>query len=125
MTEPELVYVFLPESLGPIDRGDKYEEPIIEELERSGLGEVSGGGSLLGDELPDGRRLVESCGIDVDTDDPEAARASLRALLPTLGCPKGTQLHYRIAGKPFQDEYDGTAWALNKERTVLHPGFGT
>ena len=114
-SEPELVYVFLPESLGPIDRGDKYEDPIIDELERLGLGEVSGGGSALGDLRPDGTRLIESCGIDVDTDDPEATREALRALLPKLGCPKGTQLHYRIADKPLQDEYDGTNWTLGKD----------
>ena len=29
-SEPELIYVFLPEPLGPLDRGDKYEYPIID-----------------------------------------------------------------------------------------------
>ena len=123
-TDPELVYVFLPEPLGPIDRGDKYEEPIIDELERLGLGEVSGGGSALGEPLPDGRRPIESCGIDVDTHDVEATREALRNLLPKLGCPKGTQLHYRLADRPLQDEYDGSSWTLGGERTMLHPGFG-
>ena len=123
-SEPELVYVFLPESLGPIDRGDKYEEPIIEELERLGLGEVSGAGSLLSDERADGTRGIESCGIDVDTDDVEATRATLRSLLPTLGCPAGTQLHYTVSGKRLQDEYDGSGWTLDQDRTTLHPGFG-
>lgn len=122
--EPELVYVFLPESLGPIDRGEKYEDPIIDELERLGLGEVSGAGTALGDPRPDGTRLIESCGIDVDTDDVDGARAALRDLLPTLGCPAGTQLQYSAGGKPLQDEYDGSAWTLEIERTTVHPGFG-
>lgn len=117
--EPELVYVFLPEPLGPMDRGDKYEEPIIDELERLGLGEVSGAGTSLGDERPDGTRPIVSCGIDVDTDDVAATRAALRALLPKLGCPKGTQLHYSVSGKPLQDEYDGTDWALEKDRSEV------
>lgn len=124
-SEPDLVYVFLPESLGPIDRGDKYEDPIIDELERLGLGEVSGGGSSLGDPRPDGTRLIEFCGIDVDTHDVDATREMLRALLPSLGCPEGTQLHYRAADKPMQDEYDGSSWMQARERTMLHPGFGT
>ncbi len=123
-SEPELIYVFLPESLGPIDRGDKYEDPIIDELERLGLGEVSGAGCSMGDERPDGTRLIESCGIDVDTDDVESTRAALRSLLPTLGCPAGTQLHYTVADKRLQDEYDGSGWALDQDRTMLHPGFG-
>ena len=116
--EPDLVYVFLPEPLGPIDRGNKYEDPIIDELERLGLGEVSG------DPLPDGTRPIEFYGIDVDTNDVEATRVVLRALLPKLGCPKGTQLHYTTSGKSLQDEYDGASWKLAQDRTMLHPGFG-
>ena len=123
-SEPELIYVFLPDPLGPIDRGEKYEDPIIDELERLGLGEVSGGGSSLGELRPDGTRPIESCGIDVDTSDVDAAREMLRALLPGLGCPAGTQLHFRNADKPLQDEFDGTSWALDQDRTMLHPGFG-
>ena len=122
--EPELVYVFLPDPLGPIDRGEKYEDPIIDELERLGLGEVTGGGSSLGDLRPDGTRPIESCGIDVDTSDVDATREMLRALLPSLGCPTGTQLHFRNADTPLQDEFDGTAWVLDQHRTMLHPGFG-
>ena len=116
--EPELVYVFIPESIGPVDRGDKYEDPIIDELERVGLGEVSGAGTCLGEQRADGTRLIESCGIDVDTDDVEAARAALRTLLPKLGCPKGTQLHFTASGKELQDEYDGADWLLDDLRAA-------
>jgi len=123
-SEPELVYVFLPESIGPIDRGDKYEEPIIDELERLGLGEVSGGGSSLGEPRPDGTRLIESCGIDIDTHDIEATRAALRDLLPKLGCPTGTQLHYIVSDNPLQDEYDAGGWKIAYPRASLYPGFG-
>ena len=123
-SEPELVYVFLPDPLGPIDRGEKYEDPIIDELERLELGEVSGGGSSLGDPRPDGTRPIEFCGIDIDTDDVKATREMLRGLLPGLGCPAGTQLHYRDADKPLQDEFDGANWSLEQDRTMLHPGFG-
>ena len=115
-SEPELIYVFLPESIGPMDRGDKYEDPIIDELERLGLGEVSGAGTSLGEEQPDGSRYIESCGIDVDTNDVRAAREALRAILPKLGCPKGTQLHYDMFGRELQDEYNGEDWALEQER---------
>lgn len=121
---PELIYVYLPESIGPMDRGDKYEEPIIDELERLRLGEVSGAGCSLGDPRPDGTRQIEYCGIDVDTDDLAGTRAALRSLLPKLGCPGGTQLHYTAEGKRLQDEYDGSDWSLDNHRTMLHPGFG-
>jgi hypothetical protein len=123
-SEPDLIYVFLPEPLGPLDRGDKYEDPIDDEIRRLGLGEVSGAGTSLGDERPDGTRPIESCGIDVDTDDVDATREALRKLLPDLGCPKGTQLHYRQADAPLQDEFDGSDWLLGNHRTMMHPGFG-
>jgi len=122
--EPDLIYVFIPESIGPIDRGDKYEDPIIDELERLRLGEVSGAGCSLGDVREDGTRLIESCGIDVDTDDVDAARAALRGLHPKLGCPEGTQLHYSASSNRLQDEYRESGWSLEQTRTMLHPGFG-
>jgi hypothetical protein len=115
-SESELIFVFLPESLGPIDRGDKYEDPIIDELERLGLGEVTGGGTGMGDEGPDGRREIQSCGIDVETTNVEATRATLRELLPKLGCRPGTQLQYNVADKSLQDEYDGESWRVDQER---------
>jgi hypothetical protein len=120
----DLIYIYLPGSIGPLDRGDRFEDPINEELQRLGLGEVSGGGSQLGDERADGSRPIEFCGIDVDTDNVDEARETLRMLLPKLGCPAGTQLHYRAAGSPLQDEYDGSEWLLAKKRSLLHPGFG-
>lgn len=122
--ESKLVYVFLPEALGPIDRGEKYEDPIIDELERLGLGEVSGAGTMLGDERPDGTRPIVSCGIDVDTHDLDGARAALRKLLPSLGCPHGTQLQFEVLGKTLSDQYDGTAWTVDKDYATLGSGLG-
>ena len=126
MTDPEakLVYVFLPEALGPIDRGDKYEDPIIDELERLDLGEVSGAGTQLGDEGPDGKRPIVSCGIDVDTHDLDGARAALRELLPSLGCPRGTQLQFDASGRTLCDEYDGAAWTLDTDHAATGSGVG-
>jgi len=40
-------YVLIPESLGPIDRGEKYEDPLIDALGE--LGQVTGGGSQMGE----------------------------------------------------------------------------
>ena len=122
-SEPELIFVFLPEPLGPMDRGDKHEDPIIDDLERSGLGEVTGGDTGMGDEGPDGRREIQSCGIDVETTNVNAARETLRELLPKLGCQAGTQLHYSVAEKALQDEYDGESWQVEQERAGPAPDF--
>ena len=122
--EAELVYVYIPEALGPIDRGDKYEDPIDDELQARSLGCVSGAGCMLSDEQPDGSRHVVSCGIDVDTDDVAGTRAFLREHLMSLGCPAGTQLHYREGDVPLQDEFGGSDWVVAQPRTMMHPGFG-
>jgi hypothetical protein len=122
-SESELIFIFLPEPLGPMDRGDKYEDSIIDELERLGLGEVTGGGTGMGDEGLDGRREVQSCGIDVETTDVEATRAALRELLPKLGCQPGTQLQYNVAEQALQDEYDGESWQVEQERAEPATGF--
>jgi hypothetical protein len=120
-----LIYVLLPEALQPLERGTRYEDALEAELALAGLGYVSGGGSLLGEEKPDGSRDIEFCGIDVDTGDVTAARALLRLHLPELGCVAGTELQYRDeADEPRRDEYDGTAWRLALPRTMMHPGFG-
>ena len=122
--QTDLIYVVLPEPLDPMDRGERYEDPIEAELKLSQLGYVSGGGSSLSDERPDGSRDVEWCGIDVDTINIDKCRALLRRHLPELGCLAGTQLQFRAGDIPLQDEFDGDTWQLNFPRTDMHPGFG-
>jgi hypothetical protein len=120
----ELIYIRLPEPLEPLDRGEKYEDPLDAELRLTKLGYVSGGGSSLGDEKPDGTREIEWCGIDVDTAHVDEARALLREILPELGCLKGTSLQFRKGDSPLQDMFDGSGWELDLPRTDMHPGFG-
>jgi hypothetical protein len=122
---PELfVYVKLPESIGPIDRGERYEDPIADRLAEQALGEVSGGGSQLGDERADGTRPIEFCGIDVDVTDQRQALVVLRAALIELRAPIGTELHYTVAGVKLQDELRADGWVLEESRSSVHPAFG-
>ena len=123
--DPEgFVYVKIPESIMPIDRGSKYEDPLDERLVKAQLGTVTGGGSQLGDPLPDGKRYVVFCGIDIDVADLTKVLPFLRTELPTLGAPVGTELHYTQGGVRLQDEYQSDGWRLAQPRTFLHPGFG-
>ncbi len=88
---------------------------------------MSGGGTGLGVPDEDGNREIEFSGVDVDADDEANVPAILellRGVLPTLGCPRGTQLHYTLAEVPLQDEFDGSNWSLRQTRTMMHPGFG-
>jgi len=118
------VYIKLAEGLEPLDRGAKYEDPLESDLAASALGEVTGGGSQLGEERPDGTHEIAFSGIDVDLTDLARGLELLRRRLVELGAPEGTELHYSEGETKLQDELRGEGWVLRKPRTFLHPGFG-
>lgn len=119
----EFIYVKIPGNIQPVQRGEQFEDRIDPVLSARRLGSVSGGGSSLADPLPDGRRLVEFCGLDIDTEDRDGALEALRDVLPQIGAPTGTELRYTRDGAKLQDEFDGLVWSTNKPRLFLHPGF--
>lgn len=118
----QFIYVRIPGHIEPIERGE-IEDRIEPLLRETNLGEISGGGSQLGDARPDGTRPIEFCGIDIDTTDRNAALELLRSLLPTLDMPAGTELHYTRQGIRLLDRYVANGWELELSRTQLHPGF--
>src|SRR5258708_7418714 len=79
------------ESIGTMDGRKKYEDPLEDRLAHDSLGHVSGGGSQLGDERPDGTRPIEFCGIDVDVTVLAKALVVLREELVELQTPVGTE----------------------------------
>ena len=88
------VVVHIPESILPEERGSKYEDPLNDALQTQGLGEVSGGGTLLGPPKADGSSEVAAVDIDVDLVDAERGLPALRAELKKLNPPQGTELSY-------------------------------
>lgn len=118
----QFIYVKIPGHIEPIERGE-IEDRIEPLLQEARLGEISGGGSQLGDARPDGTRPIEFCGIDIDAIDRNAALELLRSLLPTLNVPAGTELHYTRQGIRLLDRYLANGWELELSRTQLHPGF--
>ena len=108
----EFIYVYLPYDIEPDERHERYQEPLDAELRLHGAGWVSGGGSMMGDELEDGTAECLHVGVDVDAVDLPRAREILRTLLPSLGAPVGTRLLYHDDEKPLEDRYDGKGWTL-------------
>jgi hypothetical protein len=88
------VMVHIPESIEPLERGSKYEDPLNAALQAQGLGEVTGGGTQLGPPKADGSSEVTAVDIDVDLVDAERGLPALRAELRKLNPPKGTELSY-------------------------------
>ena len=97
------VVVRIPESLSPLERGAKYEDPLHAELRRRGVGEVSGGGTGLGPASEDGRREIQSVDIDVELIDAERGLPTLRAALKELDAPPGTGLSYERDGRRIDE----------------------
>jgi hypothetical protein len=79
------VHVRIPEPLLPLERGEKYEDPLAAALAESRLGAVTGGGQQLGD----GNSIVY-CGVDVVLTDRGHGLDLLIDVLRRLGAPRGT-----------------------------------
>ncbi|MEF3083263.1 hypothetical protein V3391_13700 [Luteimonas sp. SMYT11W] len=93
------VFVMIPESIWPVARGEKYEDPIHTALQQDGLGEVTGGGSQVGPPGSDGEPTIEWVGIDIELFDLPRGLALLRSELKRIGAPAGTTFEYEHDGK--------------------------
>jgi hypothetical protein len=98
------VDVKIPESIEPLERGAKYEEPLEDALEAGGLGEVTGGGSQLGPPKADGTSDILSVDLDVELTKGPEGLALLRRKLKALNAQKGTTLIYDLDGKHTEEK---------------------
>lgn len=91
------VFVRITESIMPIPRGEKYEDPLDEALKKAGLGQVTGAGSMMSKE-----KTVEWVGLDIELTDTMKGIPFLRKKLTELGAPKGSVLEYELNGEKLQ-----------------------
>lgn len=91
------VFVRITESILPIARGEKYEDPLDDALRKEGIGAVTGAGTALGS---DGK--VESVGLDIVVLDLPRSIPFIRKKLTALGAPRGSTLEYKLDGKTVQ-----------------------
>jgi hypothetical protein len=80
-------YIKIPEAVRPIERGERYEEPLWDEFEKDNSGEITGGGTMM-----DTDKNIEYCGIDVTVADVEKGLEIMRMVLIKQGAPEGTLL---------------------------------
>ena len=78
-------YVRIPEPLGPLERGERYEEPLQEALSAADLGEVTGGGSQLGE-----GDSIAYCGLDDVVTDRDRGLALIRETMRRLAASPAT-----------------------------------
>lgn len=97
-TEPTVfVFVQIPESIRPL------EDPLDASLKAANLGEVTGGGSQLGEMRKDGTAGIEWVGIDVELTDLERGLPFLKSELLRLGAPATTVLEFNRAGTKVKE----------------------
>lgn len=86
---PHLVIARILEYIEPLDRGDRYEDPLDKQLHEYAVGEVAGGGSQL-----DENGGIVFVDIELHLKDRDAALELCKLALEFLGAPKGSQFIY-------------------------------
>jgi hypothetical protein len=72
----------------PMDRGELYEDPLDEVLQKHGVGTVTGGGTQLGKD-----NEIEFCELEIEIrGTAEESVALIKNTLEELGAPKGSKL---------------------------------
>lgn len=115
------LYLKLPTHALPADHG--LEDRIDNALREAGAGSVLGWGESLGDAPPGRMRPLAFLRVDIESDQLDSARRVLHAVLPTLGVPEGTELHYTRAQRALQDQWRAGVWAdgLDGAPTMRRP----
>jgi hypothetical protein len=95
----QFVFAKIADTVMPIERGAKYEDPLDAALKQSKLGEVTGGGSALGKD-----KKIEWVGVDIELTDLRQGVLFVKSKLRQLGAPKGSKLEYEVNGKQVSVE---------------------
>lgn len=82
-----LVLARMYEHIEPIDRGDRYEDPLQAALEKTGIGRVTGGGSQL-DELG----KIAYADVEIELANVDDALRTVAEALEVAGAPQGSEL---------------------------------
>jgi hypothetical protein len=78
-------YVRIPGDIQPIERGERFEDPLQAALDAEDLGEVTGGGSQMRE-----GKTVEFCGLDVEVTDRDRGLQIIREVMRRSDPPPGT-----------------------------------
>jgi hypothetical protein len=109
--QPIFAYAQLNARIMPLDRGERYEDPLGEALAENGFGQVTGAGTL---QSKGGE--IEYCGIDIDLFDVPKGIPFICEFLAQRGAPKGSKLQYELNGQKFEVPFglvEGLAIYLN------------
>lgn len=109
---PVFLFVKIPVSRRTVDPLHLREHELDQALRAAGVGTVVGWGDSLGAARSDGKRIAAFIRIDITAADLDAVRTALHTLLPALGSPANTQIHYSLGGRHCMDLATQTGWQL-------------
>jgi hypothetical protein len=87
MTFPHVVVARLYEHIEPIDRGERYEDPLDAVLQKAAVGRVTGGGSQL-NELG----AIDFVDVEIELANLSEAVAAVTGALEQAGAPQGSEI---------------------------------
>jgi hypothetical protein len=87
MDYPHVVLARVYEHIEPIDRGERYEDPLQAVLEKAGVGHVTGGGSQLNEVGG-----IAYADVEVELADLGDALGIVVAALEAAGAPQGSEI---------------------------------
>jgi hypothetical protein len=90
---PHLVIARIPEHIGPVDRGERYEEPLQDALSIRDLGAVTGGGTQLTPTTE-----IDFVDVELTLADLDGALDVAKRVLEEAGAPVGSQLLFQRNG---------------------------
>lgn len=91
---PHLVIATINEPIEPLDRGDKYEDPLSAALKKKRIGVVTGGGTQMNH-----RFEAISADLEIELANLDDALEFTRQTLASFGAPKGSKLRFTRDGK--------------------------
>jgi hypothetical protein len=89
MSYPHLVIARLYEYIEPIDRGNRYEDPLQAALEAAHAGAVTGGGSQLSESGG-----IEFADVEIELANLDAAIDLAASTLEAAGAPQGSEIRH-------------------------------
>jgi hypothetical protein len=94
----------------PLDRCDVFEDPLNDILQAAGMGEVTGGGTMLGEEGE-----IDFCDLEIVVPAAtDAVLGAIREALEGLGAPKGSRLIWNDGTNELEfGTFEGLAVYLN------------
>lgn len=108
------ILVYIPAALPPIERVNKYEDPLTLILRAHRGSCVEGGATWLN--TPGGSEQdLAGCEIVISSGNVESTCQLLRTKLPGGEIPPGSQLQYRAGGLRY-DEWDGNIWRVRDQK---------